>query len=111
MHDIVKKASSPFKSPLTPQEWRVAKMVREGQQNKCIAHAFGVTEHTVKVQMCHIAKKLSLTNRTQVAVWVMERELAYALGLILSQEQKDAMLAALQQTDQNCETLEKLLRQ
>ena len=42
--------------------------LREGHQNKIIAHRLGISESTVKVHLRNIMKKLNASNRTQVAL-------------------------------------------
>ncbi len=42
--------------------------LREGHQNKIIAHQLGISESTVKVHLRNIMKKLRASNRTQAAL-------------------------------------------
>ncbi len=53
---------------LTPQQFRVMTMIAEGLLNKQIAYELGVSEATVKAHMTAIMRKLSVNNRTQVAL-------------------------------------------
>lgn len=55
---------------LTPQQFKVASMVRRGLLNKQIAYELGVTEATVKAHMTEILRKLGVNSRTQAAMIV-----------------------------------------
>jgi DNA-binding NarL/FixJ family response regulator len=58
---------------LTARERDIMRCLREGRQNKSIAHELGISESTVKVHLRNIMKKLHASNRTQVAlgrVWL-----------------------------------------
>ena len=62
----------PFPDGLTPREWEVLEMLAQGRQNKQIAVGLEVTEHTVKLHVHHLLKKLGVTNRTGAARWYSE---------------------------------------
>ena len=51
--------------PLTPRELEVLSMLAEGQSNKSIAHALGISEHTVKFHVTSIMAKLDAGSRTE----------------------------------------------
>ncbi len=53
---------------LTPQQFRVAMMLKQGLLNKQIAYELGVSEATIKAHMTVIMRKLRVTNRTQAVV-------------------------------------------
>ena len=53
---------------LTAHERDIMRSLREGRQNKLIAHKLGISESTVKVHLRNIMKKLHASNRTQVAL-------------------------------------------
>jgi DNA-binding NarL/FixJ family response regulator len=53
---------------ITSRESEVLTALREGQPNKIIAHGLQISEHTVKVHIRNIMKKLRVTNRTQLAI-------------------------------------------
>ena len=55
---------------LTPQQFKVASMVRRGLLNKQIAYELSVTEATVKAHMTEILRKLKVNSRTQAAMIV-----------------------------------------
>lgn len=54
-------------SVLTERELEILALVAEGHQNKIIAVRCNLSEHTVKVHLHNIIKKLGTTNRTQAA--------------------------------------------
>lgn len=53
---------------LTPQQYRVLRMVGAGLLNKQIAHELSVAESTVKAHMTTVMRKLCVSNRTQAAL-------------------------------------------
>lgn len=59
---------------LTPHQFKTLLYVADGLLNKQIAQEMGVTEHTVKVHVTAILKKLGCHSRTQVAVLVRNLE-------------------------------------
>ena len=63
---------------LTPREREIISFVAEGQSNKMIAGWLNLTEASVKVQIRKLLRKLGTTNRTQAAIWAVERGLVQA---------------------------------
>jgi two-component system, NarL family, nitrate/nitrite response regulator NarL len=61
---------------LSEREKQVIDGVLKGQSNKTIARACGISEATVKVHMKAILRKVSASNRTQLAVWALEHAAA-----------------------------------
>jgi DNA-binding NarL/FixJ family response regulator len=53
---------------LTARQMKVAEEVSHGKANKQIAYELNMSEHTVKVHLRHIMRKLNARNRTEVAV-------------------------------------------
>ena len=53
---------------LTPQQFRVMRMIGEGLLNKQIAHELAISEATVKAHVTAIFKKLGVRNRTQIVI-------------------------------------------
>ncbi len=61
---------------LTQRERHVALLVAQGMTNKEIASELFITVRTVKSHITNILTKLDLTSRSQLAVWVVESDLA-----------------------------------
>ncbi len=59
-------------SDLTPQQYRVLQLIRNGLLNKQIAFELNITEATVKAHVTVILRKLSVNNRTQAVVKLNE---------------------------------------
>lgn len=56
-------------APLTPAERVVADRFRRfGECNKVLAFHLGICQHTLKIHLHHIQKKMGLDNRTQLAL-------------------------------------------
>ena len=55
---------------LTPQQLAVLELVREGLQNKAIAHELKLAETTVKTHVSEVLRKLGVTSRTQAVIEV-----------------------------------------
>jgi predicted ATPase/DNA-binding CsgD family transcriptional regulator len=64
--------------PLTRREQEVAGLVARGLTNREIAKQLVITEATAAKHIEHILDKLSLTSRTQIAVWAGQRRLLEA---------------------------------
>jgi DNA-binding NarL/FixJ family response regulator len=70
-------SSAQLAEELTPRESQVLKLMAEGQSNKAIARALGISESTVKFHVNAILGKLNVQSRTEAVVS------ATRLGLIL----------------------------
>jgi len=57
---------------LTGRQMMVAEALCQGMANKQIAYQLNMSEHTVKVHLRHIMRKLKARNRTEVAVLTMD---------------------------------------
>lgn len=57
--------------PLSPREMQVARLIAQGKVNKEIAIEMGVTVGSVKTRVSTILDKLILSNRTEIALWVV----------------------------------------
>ncbi len=55
---------------LTPQQLAVLELVREGRQNKVIAHELKLAETTVKAHVSEVLRKLGVSSRTQAVIEV-----------------------------------------
>ncbi|MGJ8606182.1 MAG: response regulator transcription factor [Marivita sp.] len=54
---------------LTKREWDVVRLVAAGMQNKNIASELDLSQHTVKLHIHNILKKIGVSNRTCAARW------------------------------------------
>jgi DNA-binding NarL/FixJ family response regulator len=55
---------------LTPQQLAVLELVREGRQNKVIAHELKLAETTIKAHVSEVLRKLGVASRTQAVIEV-----------------------------------------
>lgn len=53
---------------LTPQQFRVLQMLRQGLLNKQIAYELAVSETTVKAHVTEVLRKLGVNSRTQAVI-------------------------------------------
>ncbi|MFD5243925.1 ATP-binding protein [Amycolatopsis sp. NPDC058340] len=60
--------------PLTPRESEIARLVAAGLSNREIAARLVIARRTVETHLQHISHKLDFANRTQLAVWVEQRD-------------------------------------
>jgi two-component system nitrate/nitrite response regulator NarL len=61
--------SPPGGRAVSPREEDMLRHLVRGDSNKIIARELGIAEATVKVHLKNLMRKLSTTNRTQVAIW------------------------------------------
>ena len=61
---------------LTPRERDIAERVAQGQRNREIAEALAMSEGTVKIHLYRVFQKLGVTNRTELAILILQREAA-----------------------------------
>jgi DNA-binding NarL/FixJ family response regulator len=64
-----------YNTELTEREMEVLHLIVAGKSNKEIAHQLDVTIHTAKAHVCNIIQKLSVDDRTQVAVKALQEGL------------------------------------
>ena len=65
---------------LTPQQWRVLSLMREGKLNKQIAHELSIGEATVKAHVTTILRKLGVRSRTQAVIEAQRLDLEQTRG-------------------------------
>ena len=72
--DAVDGTSSVKKSHgLTPRQEAILVGLTKGHSNKMIARTCGISEATIKVHMKSVLQRLRLSNRTQAAVWAIDK--------------------------------------
>lgn len=76
--------------PLSERELEIVQRLTDGLPNKTIASELSITEATVKVHLKTILKKIGAQNRTQAAIWAVQR------GLSAGPEMLDSVSAARQ---------------
>jgi two-component system nitrate/nitrite response regulator NarL len=69
---------TPHDVRLSHRERQVLICLARGESNKQIARLCGISEATVKAHLKAILRKTSAKNRTQAAIWAIERGLANA---------------------------------
>jgi DNA-binding NarL/FixJ family response regulator len=62
-------------SGLTDREREVALLIAQGKSNREVAAALVVSERTVTTHVANILAKLGFSSRTQIASWVVEKQL------------------------------------
>src|SRR5437867_5214486 len=62
---------------LTPREWEVLALLREGATNEQIAARLGITERTAKFHVSEILSKLGVSSREEAAAWQPEERRAW----------------------------------
>ncbi len=70
-------AESAEPESLSVREQQIAAMVAQGATNKEIGEAFFISEHTVKIHLGHILRRLKLRNRQQLAAYMVEKGLVH----------------------------------
>lgn len=58
---------------LSQREQQILKALVRGDSNKVIANTLGITEATVKAHLGGLMRKTNTENRTQLAVWAVEK--------------------------------------
>src|SRR5437870_4834438 len=64
-----RRGRPPHPDILTPREWEVLGLLRDGLSNPEIAERLGVTRDAVKYHVSEILSKLALASREEAAVW------------------------------------------
>jgi len=60
-------------TPLSPREMEVLRLLTQGMSNRSIAQTLNISEQTVKNHVTAILRKLNLNDRTQAAVYALQR--------------------------------------
>jgi Tol biopolymer transport system component/DNA-binding CsgD family transcriptional regulator len=65
---------------LTPREWDVLALLREGATNEQVASRLGITERTAKFHVSEILGKLGVSSREEAAAWQPEERRSWWLA-------------------------------
>lgn len=65
---------------LTPAQYRVLQMLRQGKLNKQIAYELSITETTVKAHVSEVLRKLCVASRTQAVIEMARLDFDNVLG-------------------------------
>lgn len=57
---------------LSPREREVGRLLAHGSSNKDIAFSLRISTSTVKGHIARMMRKLTLVNRVQLSVWIVE---------------------------------------
>lgn len=77
---MTKRGRPPHDDVLTPREWEVLSLIRDGLSNDQIASRLGISLDGVKYHVSEILGKLGLENRHDAARWRPEERRAWALA-------------------------------
>ncbi len=66
---------------LTPRQWQVLSLLREGLSNEQIALRLGISLDGVKFHVSEILGKLGVSSRNEAARWAAERHAAPTASL------------------------------
>lgn len=69
---------------LTRRQIEIMRFVAAGNSNKTIAEELNLTEPSVKVHIRRLLRKIGAANRTQAAIWALER------GVVLTEQTEPA---------------------
>jgi DNA-binding NarL/FixJ family response regulator len=67
-----RRGRPPYPDILTPREWEVLELLRQGLSNEHIAELLGITLRTAKFHVSEILSKLGVESREQAAAWQPE---------------------------------------
>ncbi|MBD1937653.1 response regulator transcription factor [Microcoleus sp. FACHB-68] len=70
------KIQVPFDVELTPTELKVVQLVARGMANREIAEVMNVSQRTIESHVSNMLGKTSLHNRTELARWAIETNMA-----------------------------------
>ncbi|MGN6514244.1 MAG: response regulator transcription factor [Rhizomicrobium sp.] len=72
-HSGVKFNGQALTTDLSDRELEILRCLIDGDSNKRIANRLNITEATVKVHLKSILRKTHVLNRTQAAIWALQR--------------------------------------
>jgi DNA-binding CsgD family transcriptional regulator len=69
IHVMRRRGRPPYPDILTPRQWQVLALLREGLSNEQIAARLGISVDGVKFHVSEILSKLGVTSRNEAARW------------------------------------------
>jgi DNA-binding NarL/FixJ family response regulator len=57
---------------LSPRETEILALVAQGMANKQIARRLGIAEHTVKIHLGNVFRRIGVSDRTSAALWARQ---------------------------------------
>jgi len=57
---------------LSPRETEILALVAQGKANKQIARQLGIAEHTVKIHLGNVFRRIGVNDRTSAALWARQ---------------------------------------
>ncbi len=79
---MAKRGRPPYADVLTPREWEVLRLLREGLTNEQIAERLGVSRDGAKYHVSEILSKLGVTTREEAAAWKPEEARPWWMGAL-----------------------------
>lgn len=70
---IAKLKESRCRTPLSPRELEILRLIVDGQPNKLISCMLGISENTVKLHITHLLSKTGAPDRTSVVKMAIQR--------------------------------------
>jgi DNA-binding CsgD family transcriptional regulator len=89
----MRRGRPPYPDVLTPREWEVLSLIREGLTNDEIARRLGLTERGARFHVSEILSKLGVESRQEAAKWREPRK-PFALGGLLMKSGASAAITA-----------------
>ena len=80
---MAKRGRPRYPDILTPREWEVLALLREGLSNEGIAARLDITERTARYHVSEILGKLGVTSRDEAAAWQPEERRPWWAGAAL----------------------------
>jgi DNA-binding CsgD family transcriptional regulator len=93
MLPAVRRGRPAYPDVLTPREWEVLALVKEGLTNPQIAQRLGITESGARFHVSEILSKLGVESRQEAAEWHAPRK-PFAVGGLLVKWSASAAIAA-----------------
>ena len=72
------RESKPFSEHLSFREKQIVDLICQARQNKEIAYQLHLSEGTIKEYLNRIFRKISVKNRTELAIWALTQRVSVA---------------------------------